>query len=81
LWRGGWGAWEIGIRASTVDLNDEDVVGGRQSDLSVGVNWYLDDQFRLQANLVKVLDVHRPGSEFDGLDPWIAVLRVQWYLP
>jgi phosphate-selective porin OprO/OprP len=79
--RGGWGAWELAVRASTVNLNDEDIVGGRQRDVSLGLNWYVDDQFRLQANLVKVLGVKRPGSEFDGQDPWMAAVRVQWVLP
>ncbi|WP_439133822.1 OprO/OprP family phosphate-selective porin [Pseudomaricurvus sp.] len=77
---GGWGAWELAVRASTVDLNDQDVVGGRQRNLSVGMNWYLNKQVRIQANLIKVLDVDRAGSEFDGQDPWIAALRLQWSL-
>lgn len=81
FWRDGWGAWELAVRASTVDLNDKDVVGGRQRDLTLGLNWYPDHQFRVQANLIKVLDVDRPGSEFDGAAPWIAALRIQWYLP
>ena len=80
LLHGGWGAWELGLRASLVDLNDKDVVGGRQRDITLGLNWYLNDRFRVQANVIKVLDVDRPGSEFDGEDPWIAALRVQWNL-
>jgi phosphate-selective porin OprO/OprP len=78
---GGWGAWEIGLRASTVDLNDIDIVGGRQRDLTLGLNWYLTEQLRVQSKLIKVLDVDRPGSEFDGQDPWIFTLRLQYYLP
>lgn len=76
-----WGAWELAARLSLVDLNDKDVVGGEQSNITVGLNWYLNKYLRVQANLVKVLDVKRPGSEFDGQDPLIAVLRLQWYLP
>lgn len=79
--QGGWGAWEVALRASTVDLTDQDIAGGRQKNLSAGLNWYLNENFRVQANLVKVLDVDRPGSPFDGKDPLIAALRVQWYLP
>lgn len=75
---GGWGAWELAARFSAVDLTDEDIVGGRQANLSAGINWYLNDHLRIQANLIKVLEVKRPGSEFDGLDPWIGALRLEW---
>ncbi len=76
----GWGAWELALRASAVNLNDHDVYGGRQRNVSLGLNWYLNQQFRVQANIVKVLGVDRPGSEFDGENPWMGALRVQWSL-
>jgi len=78
---GGWGAWEVALRASTVDLNDKDVIGGQERNLTLGVNWYLNQRLRVQANLIKVLDVKRPGSQFDGEDPIIVAVRLQWYLP
>ena len=81
LGRGGWGAWELAARVSFVDLTDKDVIGGEQSNITLGLNWYLNEQLRVQANLIKVLDVKRPGSEFDSEDPLIATLRLQWYLP
>jgi phosphate-selective porin OprO/OprP len=77
---GGKGAWELAIRASYVDLTDQDVIGGKQKNLSLGLNWYLNQRIRLMTNLVKVLDVDRPGSEYDGQDPLIFSLRVQWVL-
>ena len=76
----GWGAFELAVRASYLDLSDGDVPGGRQSNLSAGLNWYLNQRYRLMLNLVKVLDVERPGSEFDGLDPLSVSLRFQWVL-
>lgn len=76
----GWGAFELAFRASYVDLSDEDVAGGRQKNLSAGLNWYLNQRYRLMLNLVKVLDVDRPGSEFDGADPLSLSLRFQWVL-
>jgi phosphate-selective porin OprO/OprP len=78
---GGWGAWEVALRASTVDLNDKDIIGGRERNITFGLNWYLNERLRVEANLIKVLDVKRPGSQFDGQDPFIAALRLQWYLP
>jgi len=80
LGKGGKGAFELAMRASYVDLTDKDVVGGEQSNITLGLNWYINGQFRLMTNLVKVLDVKRPGSEYDGLDPLILSLRFQWLI-
>jgi len=80
LGKGGKGAFELALRASYVDLSDKDVIGGRESDISLGLNWYINRNFRLMTNLIKVLNVDRPGSEFDGLDPLIFSLRLQWQI-
>ena len=77
---GGRGAIELALRASFVDLTDHDVIGGQQANVTLGCNWYLDSRFRVMLNLAKVLDVDRPGSEFDGSDPWIFTARLQWQL-
>jgi phosphate-selective porin OprO/OprP len=61
-------------------LTDRDVIGGRQENLSLGLNWYPNNRTRLMANLIKVLDVDRPGSGYDGLDPLIFSVRAQWVL-
>jgi phosphate-selective porin OprO and OprP len=49
---GGWGAWEIAGRFSTVDLNDQlaqanGVAGGRQTVYTVALNWYANGNVRL----------------------------------
>jgi len=80
LFKGGRGAFELAFRASYVDLTDKDVIGGEESNLSLGFNWYLNYKLRLMTNVIKVLDVDRPGSEFDGQDPLIFSLRAQWLL-
>lgn len=80
LGRDGWGAFEVAFRASYVDLTDKDIVGGRESNVSFGFNWYLNEKLRLMTNLIKVLDVDRPGSEFDGENPLIFALRAQWLI-
>ena len=80
VFEGGWGAFELAARASVVDLNDQDVSGGKERNLSLGLNWYANDQVRVMVNAIKVLDVDRPGSEFDGEDPLILGLRLQWSL-
>jgi phosphate-selective porin OprO/OprP len=80
LFDGGYGAFELAFRASSIDLTDRDVIGGKEANLSLGLNWYLNDRIRLMSNLIKVLDVERPGSEYDGQDPLILSLRLQWVL-
>ena len=76
--QGGAGAFELGIRLSYVDLTDQDVTGGKERNLSLGLNWYLNQRARLMFNIVKVLDLDRPGSELDGQDPLIFSVRAQW---
>lgn len=78
VFQGGAGAFELGLRLSYVDLTDQDITGGKERNLSLGLNWYLNQRARLMFNLVKVLDLDRPGSEFDGQDPLIFSLRAQW---
>jgi phosphate-selective porin OprO/OprP len=48
----GAGAWEVIARWSRLDLNDENVLGGELQDLSAGLNWYLNPNFRLMTNYV-----------------------------
>ena len=80
LFKGGRGAFELAFRASYVDLTDKDVTGGQESNLSLGFNWYLNYKLRLMTNVVKVLDVKRPGSEYDGQSPLVFALRAQWLM-
>jgi phosphate-selective porin OprO/OprP len=80
VFKGGKGAFELAFRASYIDLTDADVTGGEESNLSLGFNWYLNDKLRVMTNVVKVLDVKRPGSEYDGQDPLIFALRAQWLM-
>ena len=48
----GMGAWEIAMRYVYLDLIDDDIRGGRVSDLSVGLNWYLNPNARVAWNYV-----------------------------
>jgi phosphate-selective porin OprO/OprP len=80
LFKGGKGAFELAARASYVDLTDKDITGGTESNISLGLNWYLNSQIRVMTNLIKVLNVDRPGSPYDGVDPLIIALRLQWVL-
>ncbi len=46
----GWGAWQLAVRYSYLDLNDSGVVGGRLHDVTGGLNWFLNPNVKLQAN-------------------------------
>ncbi|WP_157971435.1 OprO/OprP family phosphate-selective porin [Dyella sp. C9] len=78
-WNGhGGGALEVAVRLSRTNLNDDDVFGGQETNLSVGVNWYLDKSVRLSANLVHAIDLDKPGSDYDGKHPSAIVGRLQY---
>ncbi|AIF47976.1 hypothetical protein HY57_12240 [Dyella japonica A8] len=78
-WNGhGGGALEVGVRLSMTDLNNRDVVGGKETNLSVGVNWYLDKSVRLSANLVRAIDLNKPGDPSSGKHPSAIVGRLQY---
>jgi len=67
---GGWGAWEMGVRFSSIDLNDGNIEGGQEDNLTVGLNWYPNPFIRLMANYVNVLDVDggaRDGEDIDAI--------------
>lgn len=49
---GGWGAWEVAGRWSTIDVTDENVDGGRLTDLTAGANWYLNTYTKFQFNYI-----------------------------
>ena len=50
--RNGWGAWEIALRYSQLNLNDQLINGGELRDVTLGLNWYLNPTTRLMWNYV-----------------------------
>lgn len=44
------GAWQVGIRLGYIDLRDGAINGGAVRDLTVGVNWFLNPNMKLQMN-------------------------------
>jgi phosphate-selective porin OprO/OprP len=80
---GGIGAWEIGARFSelnlNLNLNDAGIQGGRETDFTLGLNWYPDPGFRLMWNWVNVLQLAAPFDRpyLNGIHPNIFVMRTQ----
>ena len=48
----GWGAWELGFRFSHLNLNDKGINGGKETNFTFGVNWYLNEKTRFMFNYI-----------------------------
>ena len=77
------GAWELVARYSTLDLNDSGagITGGEADNWTLGVNWYINNNFLIRANYTNVNnDKHADGDgDFAGSDDLdLYGLRTQW---
>lgn len=68
------GAWELALRYSELDLNDADIEGGRERNLTLGLSWFLTRVVRISANWVHVLDVDKGPHDGQPLD----ALQLRW---
>ncbi|MDT8449078.1 MAG: porin [Wenzhouxiangellaceae bacterium] len=71
----GIGAWQLAARFSQLDLTDRGIVGGKEENLTVGLNWFPLANLRFSANYVQVLDV--TGGPNDGDEPAAFQMRAQ----
>ena len=67
-------AWEMGFRASWVDLTDKDVRGGEQVNLGAALNYYIRPDLRFQLNLLN-FRTDAVASDDTG---WILQGRLQY---
>jgi len=78
---GTWGAFEVALRLSTLDLDSQGLAGGRQRDLTAGLNWYLNPSSRLMFNYVHVLVNSRrnpPPVNGGRANIWQARLQLEF---
>ena len=78
LTNGGWGAWELATRIAYIDLNDGDILGGRETAFTAALNWYLFNNLRLMWDYTQILDTDGSSlarQEAEGMD--IYQMRVQ----
>ena len=86
------GMWQVGVRYDQADLNDGNVVfgtpnivngvlGGKEDNWTVGVNWYWRSNFKFALNYVKVNSEKYSSSAgtFVNDDPSIVEFRGQIY--
>ncbi len=70
-----WGAVQLAVRWSRLDLIESGIDGGEGDDISVGVNWYLSPNLRIMFNYVQVNGRLSQGGGDD--DPRIFQWRFQ----
>ncbi|MEZ6061298.1 MAG: porin [Planctomycetaceae bacterium] len=61
----GCGAWEVAMRYSWINLNEGVVTGGELSNVTFGLNWYLNDFTKLQFNYINADLVRAPVGDSD----------------
>lgn len=76
--KGGYGAWEVAARFSSLDLNDGDILGGEQDIFTAGLNWYPTKNLRFMVNYNTVIDRDENGN-FPGAEPAVIQGRAQVY--
>ena len=73
--QGGWGAWELAVRWSSLDLTDGAIEGGDMQILSLGVNWWLARAANVNVNFRNVnLDRFGVRGNTKGLTARIVLM-------
>lgn len=76
-----WGALEAAVRYSLLNLNDGTVQGGKEQNVTLGLNWYATPKLRIMANYVMVFNdqyADGNGSLVGNDNPHIFEMRFQW---
>ena len=64
----GWGAFEVALRYSDLDLTDSQIQGGENQNITFGLNWYLNGSTRFMFNYVKSDLKKRENVPEDDID-------------
>jgi phosphate-selective porin OprO/OprP len=73
---GGWGAWQIAARYSFIDLNDRNVLGGKEYNITVALNWWINPNLRTSFNYIR-FDAKRQGVQTAG-DAFAVRFGANW---
>lgn len=74
---GPYGAFEVAARYDFLNLNQKNVRGGSAHDLTLGLNWYLNQNLRLSANYIRAsvhpkLDAPKRNLDIIGMRCQVA---------
>lgn len=78
LAKGGWGAWELAARYAEVNLDDGAFHGGKMGNVTVALNWYINNNIRFMADYNRAINVdHSPlvgvnGDDFTDLNTFMV---------
>ncbi len=75
--RGGWGAWEAAVRYADVDLNDHLLYGGEMKDVTLALNWYINQNLRWSFNYVHI-DVEDSLAAAGIEDAEADIYQMRW---
>lgn len=77
-WEKEWGAVELDLRGSYLDLNDNEIRGGKEANLTAGINLYVTNWSRLMFNYIRVnvKDRAKPPVDSGNADIFMGRLQV-----
>jgi phosphate-selective porin OprO/OprP len=80
LSKGGLGAWELAFRFSNINLNDNGEKGGRMDDITLALNWYMENNLKFMVNYIHYkADDYREKNRVDKQEDNIIQTRLQWF--
>lgn len=75
-----YGAWETAVRLSRIDLTDGDISGGTEENVTLALNWYVNQYVRVMANYIWIdndADANADGKVTGDDDPEVMQFRFQ----
>ena len=74
----GWGAFEVALRYSVLDLTDSEIEGGEQQNITAGLNWYINPSIRFMFNYINADLKNRENVPNDKINIFQARFQVDF---